>query len=84
MDCKLVEIVNLIDVEMDLTEPIDILDSESFSCIIDKGTLDSIACSDEYSKKAKQMVNNICRILSPGGCYICVSYGRPETRMIYL
>jgi hypothetical protein len=34
---------------MDLTEPIDILDSDSFTFIFDKGTLDSIACSDEYS-----------------------------------
>lgn len=69
---------------MDLTEPIDILDSESFSCIIDKGTLDSVACSDAYSQKAKQMIHNIHRILAPGGCYICVSYGKPETRMLYL
>ena len=38
---------------MDFTEPIDILESDSFSCIIDKGTLDCVACSDEYSKKAK-------------------------------
>ncbi len=33
-------------VEMDLTEPLDILDSESFTCIVDKGTLDCVACSD--------------------------------------
>lgn len=30
------------------------------------------------------MVSNIHRILTPGGSYICVSYGRPETRMGYL
>lgn len=69
---------------MDLTEPMDLLDSESFTVIIDKGTLDSVACSDQYSKKAKQMIDNLHRILAPGGCYICVSYARPETRMLYL
>jgi EEF1A lysine methyltransferase 4 len=69
---------------MDLTEPMDLLDSDSFTCIIDKGTLDSVACSDLYSKNAKQMIDNLHRILAPGGCYICVSYGRPDTRMVYL
>lgn len=78
-----IEII-LLDVEMDLTEPMDLLDSDSFTCIIDKGTLDCVACSDTYSKKAKQMLDNVYRILAPGGCYICVSYGKPETRMIYL
>ena len=33
-------------VEMDLTEPLDILDSESFSCIVDKGTFDCVTCSN--------------------------------------
>ena len=70
--------------EMDFTEPIDILESDSFSCIIDKGTLDCVTCSDEYSKKAKQMLINVHRILSPGGSYICFSHSRPETRMFYL
>jgi hypothetical protein len=73
-----------IDVEMDISEPIDILDSDSFSCILDKGTLDCVVCTDDsYAKKAKIMLDNIHRILSPGGCYICVSYGRPETRLSY-
>ena len=71
-------------VEMDLTEPLDILDSESFTCIIDKGTLDCVACSDTYSKRADQMIENLHRILAPGGAFICVSYGRPETRLHYL
>ncbi|CDW83345.1 protein kinase domain protein [Stylonychia lemnae] len=71
-------------VEMDLTEPMDLLDSDSFTCIIDKGTLDSVACSEQYSQRAKQMVENVHRILAPGGSYICVSYARPETRLIYL
>lgn len=51
------EIYNLmphsrLDVEMDMAEPIDILDSDSFTCVIDKGTLDCVACSDEYTKRA--------------------------------
>ena len=69
---------------MDITEPLDLLDSDSFSCILDKGTLDSVACSDLYSKKAKQMIDNIHRILAPGGFYFCVSYARPDIRLNYL
>ena len=69
---------------MDITEPLDLLDSDSFTCILDKGTLDSVACSDLYSAKAKQMIDNIHRILAPGGFYFCVSYGRPDTRLVYL
>jgi len=68
---------------MDLTEPMDLLESNSFTCIVDKGTLDSIACADQYSKKAKQMLDNVYRILAPGCSYICVSHAKPDTRMIY-
>lgn len=68
---------------MDIAEPLDILDSESFTLILDKGTFDCVACSDQYGKRTKQMLDNIHRILAPGGCYICVSYGRPETRLLY-
>lgn len=69
---------------MDITEPLEILDSDSFALILDKGTLDCITCADSFGAKTKQMLENIHRILAPGGCYICVSYGRPETRLPYL
>lgn len=66
---------------MDITEPLDILDSESFTCIIDKGTLDCVACAGDGDRRTKQMLENLYRILAPGGSYICVSHGRPETRL---
>ena len=69
---------------MDLSLPMDLLDSDSFTLILDKGTLDCLACSDLYSQGAKQMLDNLHRILAPGGCYVCVSHARPETRMLYL
>jgi len=74
----------LLDVQMDVTEPMDILEDDSFNLILDKGTLDSIACSEEYSVKAAQMVRNMNRILGPGGAYVCISYGRPDMRLQYL
>lgn len=86
MDCKYELFNSLIikDVEMDISKPIDVLDADSFSCIIDKGCLDSIVCSDSYSAGGKQMIDNVHRILAPGASFICVSYGKPETRLVYL
>ena len=85
MDCNncLLDLLASLDVEMNITEPLEILDSDSFTCIVDKGTFDCVVCSEQYLKKTKQMLENIHRILAPGGCYLCVSYGKPETRMGY-
>ena len=69
--------------ELDITEPLDILDSDSFTLIIDKGTLDCVVCSSAYQRRTQQMLQNVHRILAPGGCFVCVSYGRPETRLGY-
>lgn len=55
-----------------------------FDCIIDKGTLDSILCGESSTSNAQKALNEIHRVLSPKGVYICVSYGQPEHRMIYL
>lgn len=68
---------------MDISEPCEILDSDSFTCIIDKGVFDCVVCSEHYIKKTKQMTDNVHRILAPGGCFICISQGRPETRLGY-
>ncbi|TNV75769.1 hypothetical protein FGO68_gene4145 [Halteria grandinella] len=68
-------------VEMDITEPLDILDSESFTLILDKGCLDCVACSQDNAGKVRQMLDNVHRTLAPGGTYVCVSHGRPEMRL---
>jgi len=69
---------------MDIIEPNEIVEG-SFDCVIDKGTFDCIACAEDGpQKKIEQMLENVYRILSPGGCYICVSRGSPETRLLYL
>ena len=70
---------------MDITEPTEIV-QESFLCIFDKGTLDCVVCNDDtqLQQKVEAMLDNIFRILAPGGTYICVSRGSPETRLIFL
>ena len=58
-------------------------DDGFFHAVIDKGTFDSVACGDAASQNADMMLNEISRVLQPGGAYICVSYGMKTTRMVY-
>ena len=66
----------------------DVLDMQeiqtgSFNVIFDKATLDSILCGDNSGANAEKMINEIYRILAPGGRYICITYGDPEHRKKY-
>ncbi len=71
-------------VQMDITSDQTQIAADSFNCIIDKGTLDSIVCSENDQRKVESMCANIYKFLSPGGCFICVSRGSPDTRLVYL
>ncbi|KAL7638286.1 UNVERIFIED_CONTAM: hypothetical protein RMT77_010850 [Armadillidium vulgare] len=50
-------------------------ESEMFSCILDKGTLDAIMSDDseESASRAKLYFQELGRVLSFGGRYICIS-----------
>jgi len=54
-----------------------------FDAVIDKGTFDSILCGDGSGPNAEQMLNEIHRVLSPNGVYICISYGTKDSRLAY-
>ena len=56
----------------------------TFDAVVDKGTFDSILCGDGSGPNAEQMLNEIYRVLSPNGVYICISYGLPDQRLGYL
>ena len=70
--------------ELDITKTDSGVEPESFHIVIDKGTLDSLVCCEGDQKKVESMCMNIYRLLAPGGHFICVSRGSPETRMVYL
>ena len=55
----------------------------SFNIVIDKGTLDSVLCGDNSVQNAQKMISEVFRVLSPGGHYICITYGDPEHRKKY-
>ena len=54
-----------------------------FDAVIDKGTFDSILCGDGSGPNADSMLQEVYRVLSPTGVYICISYGVKESRMAY-
>eukprot|EP00359_Climacostomum_virens_P003416 CAMPEP_0204907420 /NCGR_PEP_ID=MMETSP1397-20131031/6573_1 /ASSEMBLY_ACC=CAM_ASM_000891 /TAXON_ID=49980 /ORGANISM="Climacostomum Climacostomum virens, Strain Stock W-24" /LENGTH=206 /DNA_ID=CAMNT_0052076567 /DNA_START=1 /DNA_END=621 /DNA_ORIENTATION=- len=55
-----------------------------FNLVVDKGTLDCILCNENSFAKALTVLRNVHRVLAPGGIYILVSYGVPDTRVGYL
>ncbi|KAJ9685569.1 hypothetical protein PVL29_017562 [Vitis rotundifolia] len=46
---------------------------ESFDCVIDKGTLDSLMCGTDAPISASRMLGEVSRLLKPGGIYMLVT-----------
>lgn len=55
-----------------------------FDVVFDKGTLDSILCSENASDSATQTLQEIQRVLSPRGVFFCISHGIPDLRLPFL
>lgn len=43
--------------------------------------LDSVLCGEDSAKKATNMVEEMYRVLKPGGVYMVVSFAPPESRL---
>lgn len=56
----------------------------AFDVIVDKALFDAQLCSDDNVLNVNALVKEMFRVLKPGGIYIIVSHGAPETRMGYL
>lgn len=59
-------------------------EAESFDVVFDKGTLDSLMCSGPSAKLVSKMMSEISRVLKPGGLFVEISYGTPNTRAAFL
>eukprot|EP00922_Rhytidocystis_sp_ex-Travisia-forbesii_P007130 GHVS01010407.1.p1 GENE.GHVS01010407.1~~GHVS01010407.1.p1 ORF type:complete len:225 (+),score=20.28 GHVS01010407.1:204-878(+) len=57
---------------------------EAHPVVIDKGTTDSILCGEGSSSNVQKLLQEVSRVLQPGGVFICVSYGQPAYRLSYL
>lgn len=58
--------------------------SGEFNVVLDKGTLDSILCGDNSVANAEKMLNEVYRVLTPNGIYLCVTYGSEDHRRNFL
>ena len=56
----------------------------SFDCVIDKGLMDAMVCSDGATGNIQSMLSEIYRVLSDKGVYICISHGKEDQRKKYL
>lgn len=56
---------------------------QSFDIVLDKSTLDAILCGEASFKNAARLLAESQRVLKAGGIYLCISYGRPETRVFH-
>ena len=48
---------------------------ESFDVVIDKSLLDALICGGGALANTQMMMDEIYRVLTPTGVYICVSHG---------
>eukprot|EP01116_Phalansterium_solitarium_P016270 TRINITY_DN3753_c0_g2_i1.p2 TRINITY_DN3753_c0_g2~~TRINITY_DN3753_c0_g2_i1.p2 ORF type:complete len:223 (+),score=61.61 TRINITY_DN3753_c0_g2_i1:118-786(+) len=55
----------------------------TFDVAIDKGTLDSMTCSDVADVIVPQMCREVARVLKSGGRYLVITYGAPSARLCY-
>ena len=56
----------------------------AFDVVLDKATLDTMCQLDDdpetEGSRARRMLRESCRVLRPGGTYVCVTYGDAEDR----
>jgi ubiquinone/menaquinone biosynthesis C-methylase UbiE len=57
---------------------------ESFDAVIAKGTFDAILCGENAIPNISAFCSQVSRILKPGGTFLIVSYGTPDSRLSHL
>ena len=57
---------------------------ETYDCVVDKGTLDSLLCGEGSTANVNKACSEISRVLKESGVLIIISYGIPDNRLSYL
>lgn len=55
-----------------------------YDAVVAKATFDSILCGENSTANAAKLCTEVSRVLKPGGNFVIVSYGQPESRLTYL
>ena len=63
---------------------LNVLPDNTFDLIIDKALFDALLCSDDNIISVNKLVREMLRVLKPGGVYLMISHGPPDTRVGYL
>lgn len=53
----------------------------SFASVIDKGTLDAVLCSSHGQADTLSYLNEVHRVLAPGGVFLLISLAQPHARL---
>lgn len=53
----------------------------SFGAVLDKGTMDAMACGEHAAADIHDLLTESSRLLTPGGVFLGISYGSPKSRM---
>jgi len=53
----------------------------TFDAVVDKGTLDAMMCGKNNLSNCSKLCTEVSRILKPGGIFILITYGKPDSRM---
>eukprot|EP00931_Biecheleriopsis_adriatica_P046575 TRINITY_DN26768_c0_g1_i2.p2 TRINITY_DN26768_c0_g1~~TRINITY_DN26768_c0_g1_i2.p2 ORF type:complete len:232 (-),score=51.20 TRINITY_DN26768_c0_g1_i2:51-746(-) len=69
--------------DMDATDMESLRDA-SFDVAIDKSVLDTFACGNDAAVTIITYLMEVSRVLRPGGTFLCISYGGPDTRLDFL
>lgn len=54
--------------------------SKMFDYVFEKGTLDTLLCSETSVKVVESTLKEIARVMKPNGLFFSISYGIPSTR----
>jgi len=57
---------------------------ETFDIVFDKGCLDCMTAGEGSARNVDLVLHQVQRVLKPGGKYIMVTFGNPDTRNPYL
>jgi SAM-dependent methyltransferase len=56
----------------------------TFGSVLDKGTLDAVLCSSHGITDSAAYIDEVYRVLKPGGVFLLVSLGQPQARLVAL